>query len=224
MNKYKGYVVHNYRLPQRKSYLESKLRTPANFSFIEIENVQPEYMGEKYWGVDESSWHNKTRLLWNPPPVIIALSNGEIACTASHFYIYEKFLKEANEDWLVILEDDAVFDCDLPKEISGMLDDLPDRVDSIFIGGGFQHDAVSLTIGGYKNFLVKHHPATNTTVGYMLRRRMVQAVMGGFIKFDLPIDYELAYLLMINNALVLHMIPYLINEGSKFAYTSSISR
>jgi hypothetical protein len=131
-------------------------------------------------------------------------------------------LRDDQEEWLVVIEDDAMFDCDLSQEISGLLNDLPDMISSIFIGGGFNHDAVSLTLGGYKNFLIKHHPATNTTVAYILRRNMVKAIMRDFTKFDLPIDYELAYLLMINNAIVLHKIPYIVKEGSKSFYESSI--
>lgn len=56
----------------------------------------------------------------------------------------------------------------------------------------------------------------------ILRRNMVKAIMRNFTKFDLPIDYELAYLLMINNAIVLHKIPYIVKEGSKSFYESSI--
>jgi hypothetical protein len=56
----------------------------------------------------------------------------------------------------------------------------------------------------------------------MMRRKMVTAIMDGFETFDLPIDYELAYLLMANNALVMHIHPYLISEGSKSLYLSSI--
>jgi GR25 family glycosyltransferase involved in LPS biosynthesis len=125
--------------------------------------------------------------LSSPPPPR-PLTNGVIACTASHFYIYDQFLKEGKEDWLVVLEDDAIFDCDLSSEISSALEGMPNRADAIFIGGGFPHDLVSLTLGGFNNFLVKHHPATNTTVGYILRRSMVAAIMENFKNFDMPID------------------------------------
>jgi GR25 family glycosyltransferase involved in LPS biosynthesis len=219
---FRGYIVHNYKLPERKKYLQHSLGSASSFSFIEIENINPDYIADKYLGLNEGSWQDKTRSLWSPPPQPRALTFGEIACTASHFYIYEKFLKDDQEEWLVIIEDDAIFDCDLSQEIIGLLNDLPDMIGSIFIGGGFNHDAVSLTLGGYKNFLIKHHPATNTTVAYILRRNMVKAIMRNFTKFDLPIDYELAYLLMINNAIVLHKIPYIVKEGSKSFYESSI--
>ena len=223
MTDYRGFIVHNYKLTSRKSYLESRLKNSKKFYFIEIENQRPTYI-DKYLGLNHASWVKKSKILWRPSPPPRQLSPGELACTASHFLIYEKFIKEYSEDWLVVIEDDAIFDCDLSLEIQKIILDVPDMVDAIFIGGGYPHEAVSLTLGGYKNYLIKHHPATNTTVGYMLRRRMVEAITEDFISFDMPIDYELAYLLMINNALVLHINPYLISEGSKFAYQSSIGR
>jgi len=223
MNDFRGFIVHNYNLVDRKNYLKLQLGSDNSFTFIEIENQEPSYGNEKYFGVDALSWKKKTKNLWTPIPSPRPLSLGEIACTASHFYIYEKYLKECSEEWLVVIEDDAVFDCDLSNEIQKLIsEEVPDRVDAIFIGGGYPHNDVSLTIGGYKNFFIKHHPATNTTVGYMMRRKMVTAIMDGFETFDLPIDYELAYLLMANNALVMHIHPYLISEGSKSLYLSSI--
>ncbi len=224
MSNYRGFIVHNHKMVDRRNYLNSRLNAASNFSFIEIENLQPNYIVEKYFGVNECSWNKKVKNLWNPAPTPRSLLFGEIACTATHFYIYEQYLKECEEDWLVVIEDDAIFEYNLPAEISGLLAEVPDRVDAIFIGGGYHHDAVSLTLGGYKNFIIKHHPATNTTVGYILRRRIVAAIMDGFTNFDMPIDFELAYLLMVNNALVLHSCPYLITEGSKSIYQSSIPR
>ncbi|WP_062307180.1 glycosyltransferase family 25 protein [Polynucleobacter sinensis] len=224
MNSYRGYIVHNYKLVDRKRYLNSRLGRANKFSFIEIENIQPNYVNERYCGVNEKSWNKKSKNLWVPAPAPRQLTFGEIACTASHFYIYEQYLRNGKEGWVVVLEDDAIFECDLTEEISGILKEVPDRVDAIFIGGGYHHDAVSLTVGGYKNFIIKHHPATNTAVGYMLRKSIVEAIMEDFTNFDMPIDFELAYLLMIKNALVMHLNPYLISEGSKFHYQSSISR
>ena len=224
MSGYKGYIVHNYKLVDRKNYLCSRLGAADNFSFIEIENIQPNYMNERYFGINEQAWIGKSKNLWSPAPAPRGLSFGEIACTASHFYIYEKYLSDEQADWVVVLEDDAVFECNLTEEISRILKEIPDRVDAIFIGGGYHHEAVSLTVGGYKNFIIKHHPATNTAVGYMLRKSMVKAMMEDFTNFDMPIDFELAYLLMIKNALVLHLEPYLISEGSKSHYQSSILR
>lgn len=223
MSLYQGYIVHNYKLLDRKNYLSSRLKAD-NFSFIEIENIQPNYMHQKYAGINQQAWNKKSKNLWNPTPTPRELSFGEIACTATHFYIYEQFLIDGRGDWVVVLEDDAVFEPGLTGKISRILEEIPGRVDAIFIGGGYHHEVVALTVGGYKNFVIKHHPATNTAVGYILRRSIVNEIMEDFTNFDMPIDFELAYLLMIKNALVFHIDPYIISEGSKSHYQSSISR
>jgi hypothetical protein len=87
--------------------------------------------------------------------------------------------------------------------------------------GGYAHEQVSLTLGKVNNFIIKHHPATNTTVGYAVRKRFLEKLVR-IDYFDLPIDYELAYLLQINNAIVNHMEKYGVKEWSKGHYKSSI--
>lgn len=216
------YVIHNQSLPERRAYLESGLDAHTQVNFVEIEKQAPELLDELYVGINQLSWSSKCDGLWNSPPEPRLLTRGEIACTASHFYAYQQFLKNSNKEWLLVVEDDALFKAGLEKRIQKRINSMPNWANALFIGGGFAHHQVSRTIGRCKNFLIKHHPATNTTVGYLLRRELVERMMNRFHRFDLPIDYELAYLLMINNAVVLHDVPYLIAEGSKSTYESSI--
>lgn len=216
------YIVHNHLLSERKRFLLNAFNPKTRAHFIEIENQAPQLSASFYDGVRPSNWLLKCEGLWYEAPEPRQLSRAEIACTASHFYTYQRFLKESDKEWLLVLEDDAIFKSGLEKAIQDKLRIFPLWADALFIGGGFSHHLISRTLGKYKNFLIKHHPATNTTVAYMLRRRLVEKIAEKFEKFDLPIDYELAHLLMINNAVVLHCDPYLISEGSKFAYQSSI--
>ncbi|SNX29103.1 hypothetical protein SAMN06295945_1467 [Polynucleobacter meluiroseus] len=131
-------------------------------------------------------------------------------------------MTNSEKDWILVLEDDAIFKEKFGLKIKKQLEDIPDLVGAIFIGGGFPQERTSLTLGEWGNFLIKHHPATNTTIGYMLRRSAVEKIMKDFSTFDMPIDYELAYLLMRTNTLVFHQDPYSIQEGSKLVYSSSI--
>ena len=222
MDSFATYIIHNPSLPERRANLEKFLDNHKEAKFIEIENCAPDLLDLFYKGLNSERWEQKCKNLWHPTPSPRELSRGEVACTASHFYAYMDFLSNSNKDWLVILEDDAVFERGLSIRINKLLADCPMRVDALFIGGGFDHDVVSLTVGAYKNFIIKHHPATNTAVGYVLRRRMVSSVLENFDSFDHAIDYELAYLLMTNNALVFHANPYIIREGSKFIYKSTL--
>jgi GR25 family glycosyltransferase involved in LPS biosynthesis len=216
------YIIHNPSLPERRETLAKALDNSMEVKFIEIENCAPEFLEILYKGLNPEKWVQKSRNLWYPIPVPRQLTKGEVAATASHFYSYMDFLSTSKKDWIVVLEDDAVFESGLPNKIENLLDDCPARVDALFIGGGYQHELVSLTVGIYKSFIIKHHPATNTTVGYALKRRMISRIMESFESFDHAIDFELAYLLMINNALVFHSDPYLICEGSKSIYKSSL--
>ncbi len=216
------YVIHNHLLPERRMYLEGRFDANTQVNFVEIEKQAPELLDELYAGINRLSWSSKCEGLWSLPPEPRALSRAEIACTASHFYAYQQFLKKSSKEWLLVIEDDALFQTGLERRIQQRINLMPDWVSALFVGGGFEHYQVSRTIGKYKDFFIKHHPATNTTVGYLLRRNLVERIMNRFDHFDLPIDYELAYLLMINNAVVLHDHPYLVSEGSKSTYQSSI--
>jgi hypothetical protein len=61
MNDFRGFIVHNYNLVDRKNYLKLQLGSDNSFTFIEIENQEPSYGNEKYFGVDALSWKKKTK-------------------------------------------------------------------------------------------------------------------------------------------------------------------
>ena len=157
--------------------------------------------------------------IYGPPPPR-ELTYAEIACTASHIYGWQMALNDA-ADWSIFIEDDAIFENDFFKNLNTILFNVPNYADVLFIGGGYPHEEVSLTLGKVGNFIIKHHPATNTAVGYAIRNRVLKKLLR-FDHFDLPIDYEFAYLLQINNCIVIHMENYGISEGSKYYYKSSI--
>jgi len=216
------YIVHNALLTERKAHLDRVLSGYSNAQYIQIEKDAPELMANLYCGLTPSNWISKCNNLWDPIPPPRELKRPEIACTASHFYAYQQFLQQSKKKWLLVLEDDAIFKSNLGSVVQSRLKALPNQVDALFVGGGFPHEQVSQTIGKYKNFLIKNHPATNTTVGYLLRRDLLEKIVATSVSFDLPIDYELAYILKINNATVFHLKRYAVSEGSKFSYLSSI--
>lgn len=43
------------------------------------------------------------------------LSNGEIGCTLSHYYVIKDFLLDSKKEWLIVLEDDAIPTKDFSK-------------------------------------------------------------------------------------------------------------
>ena len=63
---------------------------------------------------------------------------------------------------------------------------------SYLLGGGYAHEQVSLTLGKVNNFIIKHHPATNTTVGYAVRKRfLVKLVRKDY--FDLNLTFVVLF-------------------------------
>jgi len=218
------YVIHNHKLKERRDFLTTSLSQYPNVCFVEIEKNAPTFMDQTYLGLNERRWVDKACHLWSTELAPRVLSPGEIACTASHFYAFEQFLKNSDKEWIMVLEDDAIFKRNFGIKIQAQLGRLPKQVGAVFIGGGFPHELMSMTLGSWHDFLIKHHPATNTTVAYLLRRSTVEKIMQSFSTFDMPIDYELAYLLMITNTIVFHQKTYSVKEGSKFVYESSIGR
>jgi GR25 family glycosyltransferase involved in LPS biosynthesis len=173
-------VVHNHLQAERKAFLLRTLNCPMRVHFIEIEVQAPQLLGLFYVGLRYTNWRVKCGGLWHEPPAPRKLSGAEIACTASHFYAYQQFLKESDKEWLLVIEDDAIFKPGLEKAIQKKLQRLPLWADALFVGGGFAHHIVSKTLGKYKSLLIKHHPATNTTVGYMLKRALVKKIVEKF--------------------------------------------
>jgi GR25 family glycosyltransferase involved in LPS biosynthesis len=213
-------VIHNYKLKERRDYLENKLVQFDNVNFIEIEKSAPDFPEYLYSGGNLQNWRNKTKYLWQPQPVFRILSTPEIAATASHYYAYSSF----DTKWCLILEDDALIPDDFKNKIQNIVENCPDQVDVVFIGGGFNLKSVSLQLGRIGDFVLCKHPATNTTVSYLVRKKCAIKLISELKHFDLPIDFELAFQMQQINVLVAHIQPYIVSEGSKSTYTSSIEK
>jgi GR25 family glycosyltransferase involved in LPS biosynthesis len=218
MSRFTYSVVHNPALRDRRTVLETAFRQAARpVEFIEIENSNPD-LPEMLYGGSHAEWERKCEGLYQPPPPFRKLSHGERANGASHLLAICRVTQanmDPGADWGVILEDDAVFGDDFFTEAERTLSQLGPRVDCAFLGGGYPSEAVSATLATQERLHFKLHPATNTAVAYALRPSLAARIRRHARGFDLPIDFELAYLLMACNALVVHVVPFLVAEGSK---------
>lgn len=213
------FVVHNYKLPERKKYLEETFGLIGiSPCFIEVENAAPDLLKTLYGG-DRASWRVKTKGLYRRSPPFRPLTHGEKACVVSHYLAYGQIA----DDWAVVLEDDAIIDTDKFLLLPEMLNNLPESYDFVVLGGPYPH-TIAKTIGELGGaFLKKAHPATNTAVGYAIRKSLAKKLHEALVNFDLSPDYELNYWLKFHNVNVLHIHPYIIAEGSKSgAYESCI--
>jgi GR25 family glycosyltransferase involved in LPS biosynthesis len=213
------FVVHFHKLAERRQYLEGRFSEAGiEARFIEVELSNPDLPRVLYAG-DELEWYRKTRGLYPQVPGFRRLSVAEIHNAASHVLA----IHSIDSDWGVILEDDVILDPGFFATAQERLAALPTRVGCAFLGGGFPHESVTTTIAEYPGFHLKAHPATNTVVAYALRKGVAGQLARNMRGFDLPFDYELSHLLMSQNVLVAHLLPYVAREGSKTGvYQSAI--
>jgi GR25 family glycosyltransferase involved in LPS biosynthesis len=219
MNKVEIIVVHNPSLPERRVSLEKVFRTTnIKRRFLSAESYPNFELLQGYRGGCGSRWDRKVSGLWTPAPVFRSLSRGELYATATHYLAYAL----VTEQWVLVLEDDALLLHDTINEIDEMIDVIPQDIEIVFVGGGCPHELVSRTIRQSGKFHYKSHPATNTSVAYLLRKSLCTKLVGYVKEIDLPHDFEFATSLRDLNVSVLHRIPYLIDEGSKGSLQSSL--
>lgn len=222
MNLNKLYIIHYHALSDRLNYLKEKLERFEQHNLLQIEIDQPEAIGKQYQGLCEKAWHEKCLYIYDPPPKPRVLARSEIATASSHLLAFESFCQSSFSEWLLIIEDDALWEGSLMSKLDIILSQVPSIVDVLIFGGGYPHHFVSRTIATCGNFHFKKHPATNTTVAYGVRRRIAANVLSCTPTVDLPIDFELAHRFLKTNSVVAHYIPYLVTEGSKSIYTSAV--
>lgn len=131
------YIIHNPKLESRKIYLDSVLLGKSNPHYISIENECPDWVDQSYKGLREINWTHKQKNLWDPQLQPRNLTKGEIACTASHFFSYKRFLETSKNDWLFVIEDDAIFSPLALETLTSDLSSLPPLIDALFMGGAF---------------------------------------------------------------------------------------
>ena len=85
-------------------------------------------------------------------------NRGEIGCAISHLNIWKKF-KKTNEEYLIVVEDDVIFEQDFYKKLDKYLKHAPNNWDIIYLGGSH--------IRGYKvnDYYIKPEPNGRGNLG-----------------------------------------------------------
>jgi GR25 family glycosyltransferase involved in LPS biosynthesis len=218
------YVAHYHLLTSRYAYISKHLPQLDSVQYICIERDFPAALEKYYLETDGNKWSKKCQYLYSLSSQPRRLTKPEIASGSTHMLAWDIHNSENQEEWLVVIEDDAIWEGDLIAKIGKALGKVPPIVDALFIGGGYDHNIVSKTIASSLPFVIKKHPATNTVVGYALRRDILSNLLSCCDTLTLPVDWELAYRLYKVNAVVAHYIPYIINEGSKSIYNSTVEQ
>lgn len=215
------YINHYDVLTERKEYLQTVINDCIWVTEPSKETITQEVIDEWYLNCPVT-WNNKCSPLYQGFGHV-QLSKGSIVCNMGHVESWKMFL-ESNQPYGVFLEDDVVVCCpDFQKAVEQILTDVPEDLDVLFIGGGFDHKSVAKTKNIIKNnFHLKQHPSTNCACSYILTISSAKNLLQNIKPFTLPIDFELNYWFYKLNFNVYHYIPYIIQEGSKTGkYTSS---
>jgi GR25 family glycosyltransferase involved in LPS biosynthesis len=186
----KIFVAHYSPLKDRKEFL-TKYFERNGIDIVEW--VENEDYPDNFWQTNSESWTRKISYAY--PKVIDTarrLSPQERSVALKHYRIFERILREDEENFLV-LEDDVFFASNFVDLFNTCLGATPKDWDVIMIGtGGNLH--VPLVETGKVAYL-KDHPATRCLDSYIIRKSIVKKIMEmeDLLPIDLPIDFELAY-------------------------------
>lgn len=119
------------------------------------------------------------------------LSNGQLACWSSHYSVIQRFLNESTSDYLLVLEDDVIFDTAFP--VHALVDFCEERgIHYIRLFGMYYADAVQLSYF-YNRALIRYKSSPCGTQAYLLSkegaRRMVNCCEMVNATVDLIMDY-----------------------------------
>lgn len=213
-------IVHYYKLAERKDFLVRNLTQFSDVVFVEFENLPADAQKNLYSGGNAAEWTRKVAGLWTSPPPYRPLFPSEVMTANSHFHA----LSTCDAEWVLVLEDDAVFGEHFAAEVNAIVRRVDPSIDVIFLGGGFPRARVTKDLDRIGDFVICAPPNTNCAVSYLIRKRCRDRLMAGLTHFDTPIDFELAYQFAKLDARVAHVDPYIVREGSKFTYTSEVDR
>jgi GR25 family glycosyltransferase involved in LPS biosynthesis len=215
------YVNHHPPLIERKQYLESRLNTAPDVTWVTEPTGDQitEQMEAEWYSASPDEWNRKC--LWYDPP-FRRLRKSDISCSLGHILAWQDFINSGYYVGL-FLEDDAIMvnSNDFYQQLTNCCDDLPQDLDVLFIGGGFNHTiAPTKKVAG--NFVLKNHPSTNTVCSYLLTQNAAIKMANHIHPFTLPIDFEANYWFAELKFNVYHYLPYLIKEGTASGAYSSV--
>jgi len=212
-------VIHLPTNIERRQRLDFDLRTFEDLQYVTAEVADPLLPKYLYSGGSSVAWAKKFSLLY-PDLVYRLLTTAEVNNFASHYLALASF----SSNWCLVLEDDALVPLHFKDLLVQIINELPSGTDVVYVGGGFPHSQVLKPISLQNNLLRCEHPCTNTSCAYLISRKAALRALPSFYSFDAPIDVEFALIQKDLNLSVLHLYPYIVFEGSKSIYRSTILR
>jgi hypothetical protein len=199
LNVAKIYIIHYNKLVERKQYLINYFNSKNinNYEFRNLyqrENLTPE-LTKQYFSLNN-------------------LNSSQICITIEHIETYKEIIKNAKDDneWYLILEDDAIFCHNFEEELNKYLENIP-------------HDAEYLDICDY--FIIKspdmwvRQNATRTNCSYLINKKTCEKLLTTIIPFEKAIDHELNKQFQIHNIKTYWSNKSFVHHGSGTSYNGS---
>jgi hypothetical protein len=195
----KIYIIHYIPLIDRKNYLVSYFNKTGitNFEFRTLyqrENLKDE-LKNSYFKLDN-------------------LNPSQVCITIEHIETYREIIKNSinDNDWYLILEDDAIFYDNFIENINTILEDIPDDAEYLDISDYFTIES--------NNLWEKKH-TTRTTCAYLINKKTCEKLLTTIIPFNKAIDHELNTQFQIHDMKVYWSSKSLVNHGSGNVYRGS---
>lgn len=188
----KIFVINLERRPERRERMQAALKL-LNLQYELFSAIDGRQLNESY--LEE---HNVTMLPgWRDPWGSRPITNGEIGCFLSHYFIWEKVV-DGEMDSVMVIEDDIRFLSGFRRRFSEMLDEVKRLSldwDLIYLGRKRLVRSGEPFVSGASHLV---HPAyTYWTVGYMLslsgaKKLLAQQPLGKIMAVDeyLPVMFD----------------------------------
>jgi len=199
INVSKIYIIHYNKLVERKNYL---------IQFFNKNNIHNYEFRSLYQRED------LTEELKNTYFKLDNLNPSQICITIEHIETYRDIVNNSiNEnDWYLILEDDAVFCKDFIDLLNKYLENVPKDAEYLDISDYFTINSLDMWVRNY---------STRTNCAYLINKKTCSKLLQTIIPFEKAIDHEL------NKQFELHDIKTywsnvsLVHHGSGSNYTPS---
>jgi hypothetical protein len=198
LNVGKIYIIHYNKLVDRKNYLVNFF-TNNNINNYEFRNL---YQRENLTNEIKEHYFKLNNL-----------NSSQICITIEHIETYKEIVKNGNDnEWYLILEDDAIFTHNFILELNNYLDNIPIDAEYLDISDYF-------VINSSDMWVRKNHTRTNCS--YLINKKTCEKLLTTIIPFEKAIDHELNKQFEIHDIKTYWSNKSLVHHGSGSNYSGS---
>ena len=206
--KVKVYICHYPPLSDRKAYLDTVLPTLGiPFQFFNSFNRDNISNYKHFFTDDIKTLQSKG---WNSTPP--NMSPSIKATTLEHLKIYEN-IYFSNDDYSIVLEDDAILVKNFKERILKLISVLPPDWDIVHFSKGCE-GRPQIQCNDNTNLVKMESRNSWTASGYLIKKNTARLLHKNMLPIALPIDFELNYIQNLLKMNVYWAADPLVYEGS----------